>query len=510
VPTSIEDLLGDRRFRLRLVVGAGSPALTEELGWVHSSDLPDPTPWLEPGQLLLTDGDQLRPGVAAEFVGGYVRALIDGGILGLGLATGIIHDEVPAELIAQCRRQGLVLIEVADRTPFMAIIRHVADGIALDNRARLEWSMTAQRAIARAATRPDGLAEILRELENRLGCWVALFDGLGEQVRASVRHTMPEAVAAEVGDAVTHMLARGTRAGGRISVADDQVTLQSLGQGGRLRGVLAVGTSAPLDPAGDDLVASVIALASIALEQNQALAAAQRGLRTGLLELLLAGEVDVAQRTARPIWGALPAEPVRLALTAATDAPEALLTELELLADRHPGRLFVARRGGDLVVIVPGSEGADALEAALARHRVVTGLSAPAPWRALARALDESRRALARADAERPSVRFDALAGDGVLGLLEQAGAADVARRVLEPLRDSGRPDAELLLVSAATWLDRNGAWDPAARALGVHRHTLRSRIALVETALGIDLERFAHRAELWSALEFGGVEPVR
>ena len=59
-----------------------------------------------------------------------------------------------------------------------------------------------------------------------------------------------------------------------------------------------------------------------------------------------------------------------------------------------------------------------------------------------------------------------------------------------------------MLISTLRVWLTHNCAWDPAARQLGVHRHTLRNRIALLERLLRVDLGRFPDRAELWAALE--------
>jgi purine catabolism regulator len=500
-------LLDDDRFNLRLLVGGDLAELDHPVSWVHSSDLPDPTPWLEDGQILLTDGDQIRPDAGSGAIDTYVGRLRQRGVLGLGLATGIIHDTVPYALVEACARQRLPLFEVADRTPFMAIIRAVADVIAHDQRERLEWSLAAQRAIALAALRPDGLEAILSELEKSLGCWVVLFDSLGEEVRSSVEMTMPAALQGQVRDAVSQVLVKGSRAGARLSAADDSVTLQTLGQRGRLRGVLAVGTRAPLDPAGTDLVTSVIALASISLEQNRALEDARRNLRSGLLELLLEGSIAVAQSTARRLWGDLPAEPLRVSIVSTRNLPDSLLTELDVFAERQRGRLFFAERDDELVLI-SGAETA-MLDTLLRRHPITTGSSAPVAWTELRRGVVEARRSHAVATIERPNVAFEDLAGSGLIGLLAQSGAEDVARRVLEPVLTSGRPDVDTLLVGAATWLHLNGAWDPAARVLGVHRHTLRSRLTVVQDLLGLDLDRFADRAELWAALRFAGVQPA-
>lgn len=499
MPASLRSLLLEPSFRLRLLAGASDDALDAPLTWAHSSDLVDPTPWLEPGQLLLTDGVHFEPDAPDAFSDPYVARLRAAGIRGLGFATEIVHERVPESLLRACDRHGLPLLEVADRTPFMGLIRHVADVISRERQERLEWSLRAQRAVARAALRPDGLGAILAELEKQLGCWVALFDSVGARVRVGSAIELPADQAASVQEAVRAALARGTRAGVRLSADGGGVTLQTLGQRDRLRGVLAVGAAVPLDLAGTELVESVIALASIALEQSSTLESARRQLRTGLLELLLSGVIDVAGRAARRLWGPLPADPVRVTVLGARS--QALLDELERQADES-GALFFADHDGEIVAITSHDD-TERLEAVLRRHDAVAGVSAPTIWPRLAEGLTEARRAAARASATQRVVRYDAVAEQGMLGLLEGAGAGAMARRVLHPLLE--REDGALLAATARVWLEHNAAWDPAARELGVHRHTLRNRVTLVQQILGLDLDRFADRAELWSALHFAG-----
>ena len=65
-----------------------------------------------------------------------------------------------------------------------------------------------------------------------------------------------------------------------------------------------------------------------------------------------------------------------------------------------------------------------------------------------------------------------------------------------------------MLIESATAWLENNGAWDRAAKQLGVHRHTLRNRITTLEKMLALDLDRFGDRAELWAALQLDGDGP--
>lgn len=512
---TLELLLGTTELRLRLVAGAqpGDPALAAPLAWAHSTDLPDPVPWLTPGGLLLTDGSQFRAGVRSGAGGGdgadaaYVRRLVAGGIAALGVSTHIVHDAIPPGVLAACEDNRMPLLEVDARTPFMAIVKAVNDAAEQEQRARLEWSLRAQRAVARAALRPEGLSAVLRELESRLGCWVALYDATGRRVPIATSLRPPPDTLDLIRPDVRDSLRRGARGGARLAGEGNDVTLQTLGRPGELRGVLAVGTAAPLERVGHDLVASVIAVASIALDQSRALDEARGLLRSGLLQLMLAGSVDIARRSAEQIWGRLPEEPVRLCVIAdsATGADDrAVAAELELLAERRHGRVFFGRDEGRLVTVTAARQ-TGAIRKLLRQLGRPAGCSAPVPWRELAVGLDEAQRAAQRARDDLPFVRFDDLVGQGLFGLIETSGGIPVARRLLQPLAELPPAQREILRHTARVWLRHNCVWHPAAQELGVHRHTLRNRITSLEKLLGLDLDTFAGRSELWAALELAG-----
>jgi PucR family transcriptional regulator, purine catabolism regulatory protein len=505
---TLQTLLRQRSFHLRLVAGADadSEVLKRPLTWAHNSDLQDPTPWLSEGGLLLTDGAQFDRDGEAEWAEGYVRRMVDCGVAALGFAVEVIHPTIPERLVVACARQQLPLVEVGKRTPFMAIIRFVVDAEARTQRERLEWSLAAQRGVARAALRPDGLTAVLRELEKQLGCWVALFDATGQQVSIPTRLALPADFADEVQTAVRRALSRGARGGLRIAGGSSDVTLQTLGRHQQLRGVLAVGTKTPLDPAGHDLVASVIALASIALDQSRTIDEARRHLRSGLFELMLSGAFEVAERSVEQVWGALPAAPVRVCVLAEPLPGRVLHTELELLAERAPGRLFFAEHAARMVAVTRYDDTA-ALRKLWHRNRLPAGCSTSVDWGELPIAFAEAKRAAARANQDRLFVRFDELVSEGMLGTLEAAGGDVVAHRMLQPLSERPLEEQKTLRDSIEVWLAHNCAWDPAAKQLGIHRHTLRNRVAVIEQVLGLDLNRFADRAELWAAIQLAGDE---
>src|SRR5689334_9042902 len=84
-----------------LDVAAGDSATDAPIRWVHISELPDPTPWLSGGELLLTTGIQLK--TAAE-QRSFVKRLADHHLAGLGFGTGFGHDGLPKALVDEARK----------------------------------------------------------------------------------------------------------------------------------------------------------------------------------------------------------------------------------------------------------------------------------------------------------------------------------------------------------------------------------------------------------------------
>ena len=331
----------------------------------------------------------------------------------------------------------------------MAIIAFVHDAAAREQRERLEWSLAAHRTIARAALRPDALNAVLKELEGQLGCWVALFDAAGYRVPTTTRLPVPAAVAREVGEAVHTALSRGTRVSLRISGAGADVTMQTLGRSRELHGVLAVGTQAPLGGAERDLVASVIALASIALDQTRTIEDARRRLRTGLFELMLSGASEVAGSTAER--GRLPVPPLRVFVVAAA------------------------------LPVVPFFRSSSS-----SRNAIGASCSSPSTrngswWSSTTRTRHRSARSLA-ATMPRPADRR------------QSAGHScrPAWRRRYEPRNGPHRIETSSSLMSSP----------PKACSASWRRPVVRMWRDAFERLLSLDLSQFADRAELWAALQ--------
>lgn len=77
------------------------------------------------------------------------------------------------------------------------------------------------------------------------------------------------------------------------------------------------------------------------------------------------------------------------------------------------------------------------------------------------------------------------------------------AARALEPLLALDRAGDRELVPTVRTWLAHHGGWEATATALGVHRNSVRHRIAQVERALAVDLADPETRMRLWFALRW-------
>lgn len=101
---------------LKLTVRAGEDRLDVPVRWAHVSELADPVPYMEGGELLLITALKLDA-EDPEAMRRYVKRLAGAGVVGLGFAVGVNYDEIPGALVEAARDEGLPLLEVPRRTP---------------------------------------------------------------------------------------------------------------------------------------------------------------------------------------------------------------------------------------------------------------------------------------------------------------------------------------------------------------------------------------------------------
>ncbi|MFF4589938.1 PucR family transcriptional regulator [Streptomyces sp. NPDC001388] len=516
---------------LKLTVRAGEDRLDVPVRWAHVSELADPVPYMEGGELLLITALKLDA-EDPQAMRRYVKRLVGAGVVGLGFAVGVNYDEVPKALVDAAEQEGLPLLEVPRRTPFLAISKAVSAAIAADQYRAVTAGFAAQRELTKQAL-TDGPEGLLAALASQVDGWAALYDASGAVVaaapewagRRAARLTpdverlreRPAPASAVVGGA-------GPAESGETAGNADRIELHTLGTGRRPRAALAVGTASALGTAERYAVHSAIALLTLTTERSRSLHAAEQRIGTAVLRMLLAGEPDHARAVAGDLYGKLLDAPFRVLVaeppsTAEPDAdPLGALTEVvESAAARSGEAVLVVPEGGRLVVLA--ADGGAAV-AAVARYTAalegarsggeareseepVVGLSAPAGPIAAAAAYRQAEQALSVARRRgRVLVEHEQLAAGSVLPLLADDAVKAFADGLLRALYEhdaTGRGD---LVASLRAWLSRHGQWDAAAADLGVHRHTLRYRMRRVEEILGRSLDDPDVRMELWLALK--------
>jgi purine catabolism regulator len=503
---TVRALLAESSLRLTVLEPGADDALDATVSWAHGSDLLDPTPFLDAGQILLTTGTQFLEGGAdhAEYVARLVRA----GVAALGFGTEVATAGTPARLVDACTSAGLPLFEVPYEIPFIAIARSIADRVAAAEHARDDWSLGALRAIAFAALRPDGLPATLDELARQLGRTVALVDAAGGVTHGSLA---PEGVRDGVRAEAVRLLARGQRSSSTLRVGGAAASLQTIGRRGELRGVLAVVGGGDLDSADQSVITSVVALAGLALEQGREVLRARSAVRGAAVRALLDGRVDLAESALADIGERVPSGQVVVARVTLAPSGDARSGDaggsvdarrVDAAVDPADGVLSAVHDGDGVLIGTPRG-----VDAALQRIResssdadapltLRAGVSSPAGRDALGRADREARAAREAATPATPVVHAEDLTTRGVDWLFARPGTRDLAAAVLRPIAED-----TVLLESLEAWLVANGQTDPAARRLGVHRHTLRARISTIERLLARDLSGVDARTEAWIAL---------
>ncbi|MFD2416525.1 PucR family transcriptional regulator [Amycolatopsis pigmentata] len=440
-------------------------ALDLPVRWAHVSELRDPAPYLLGDELLLTAGVNL-PGEQRE-VDRYVRGLRAAGITALGFGvTPPIHEELPRALRRSCARHGLPLLVVPVETPFLAISRAVSVALGEASRRDERRIAEAREALTRAAS--SGLGEVVRGLAQRLSGWVAMVGGADGVPVAEVRAPLPFPTE------LSALLGRLWSGTGIRSATTE----------------LADGTFVVAQPAGPAHL--LVAGRRTRFENAERMIA---GVGAGVLGLVARSGVATlgSALTSLLLGETRPADVLRTLLPpgeyrVVAGVSEGREPDHDWLRDKL-GTPLVAD-GERFTAIVSVMPDLDELRA----HGRLAVASAPVAPEEIADAARETTVLLERARAAGKPI----VSGAGLDAVVPTDAAKAFAARTLAPL--AGRPE---LVETLRCWLAHHGGWDRTAAALGVHRNSVRHRIAQAGRLLGTDLSDPEQRMQLWFALRW-------
>lgn len=508
MPT-LSQLLAQPELGLRLVQsGAGDPQIT----WVSTTELLDLSSYLDGGELVLTTGVSLSADDPRwlDFVAGLSRARI----AGIGFGVGVSHERIPDPLRAAAAAYRVALIEVPPPTPFIAISKTVGSLLGADELRAAHEALLAQQRILDHAFGETGPAGVISAVASATGRQVAVISRAGTVLAGTAG--FPQHV---------QLLERASRSAvSAVSPDDlpdspDEFTSLDIGAGRRL--TVAGG------PLGPEARAALTAGAIVMSVENrgQTRASEREAQRWSRLTHALL-EADPHAPSHLHLLDPTVTVPPRLRVIAVQGSPDALANWraearggiarlLTLPVEPGPGvarawQIITDGAPTEHAVELAVSHGLDAvvgvptmLAGCLASRRsVLPHLPTLSPVHQLYQEPRTPRVIIADAD----SAVLRALTEPG------DAAASAVAAAVLGPLgystgaatADPPEPHAaerESLRCTLRAFLAHQGNRGACAEQLGVHRNTLRTRLARIESLLGVSLSDPDARAELWIAL---------
>lgn len=481
--------------------GGASP----EIRWAHVTELVDPSPWLLGKELLLTTGVALVD--EPEDWDRYCMRIKDAGVSVLGMSTGptLPFPAVPSGLIDAAQRYDLALLHVPHDTLMQTVVQRVSDALHEAANQDLVRSFSVQRQLSEAAANSDGMRRIIEVLQRLLGFQVVVLDDRlrtllhsGEQAEARI-----EPVRAE--------LKNRLREGLRWSISEegrgDSLVVLPLGTEGQLSGILTVTKPAPLtvhDRAALGLTASLL---GILLERRQASQKHRRIVEAQLLDGLIADGSTLAEVQQYLGHKGIQVSHVE-ALCTAVPADGTTLDQFITHVLEACDELLMTKSGDHCVFAIVNAREplAPMLRAVISELGLgAAGLGERRSLAGFAESLAQAR--FARSVAiSRDTVLLERSETGGYRALMMMGEATDRRRfadAVLAPLDDADRCGRSDLVKTVRAYVASLGNHETTATTLGVHRHTVRSRLARITELTGYDLANHEDFLELWMAVEF-------
>ena len=498
----------------------GDEAADAPVRWVHITELPDPTPWLSGGELLLTTGLQLTtPKRQRDFV----ALLSENHLAGLGFGTGFEHSKVPKPLLDEARALGFPVFEVPYEVPFIALTEKAFTRLVNEQYEVLQRGIAIHKRLERLVLEERGLDELVRALSAAIGGAVLVLDAHGETLaEREFRRPLPDEAVTLVREEIR---SRGPD-GGEFAPTHPDIAGRALALPVSVRGGAPQAWLAAARDGGGigdferlilQQAATVVALE---LMRQRAMRDTERRLAGDVLAEAVgeprAGAPRLAEReVGSRLWPFGVGEEAAVLVFAVSDPP-ALEPELDRFLREEGRGALVATRDELLCAVVDASaEPVDPVALATRARDALdrrgggelrAAASRVGPVSSLRRSFHEARCALeaaGMANGSAPQVASyrDLGAFQLLLALQDDEALRLYCDSVLGPIEDGGGEYGDELVRSLEAFIEQNGQWEKAARELFCHRHTLRYRIRRVEELTGRDLGLARDRIEFWLAL---------
>ncbi len=462
----------------------------DEFTVVQPSELVDTAEFVQAGAVILTVGVVLREGRYRS----YTRRLKEAGAVAIGFGTGLVVDHVPRALVEAAADEGLSVFEVPRHVPFTALVTTVQEEYARRRLAQQQRLLDFQEVLNDIAVE-HGVVELVDTAARHLSATVLVIDNDGRLVvghgdSADARHQLAERALEKGGRSATFHMAGRTVLVHRMTNEGDRFHL------------MIAATERTFTAQDRSVIKHVAGLVEIILQRPRRLRQTASELHTLALSLLLGIEREGAAISDVFSAAVDSTGRVRPVVIHAADgrARDRALTELDIRLMRSGRQLFTLQlRDTDALVVFRGSRDvADIIGLFGTREREIgIAVGEAVHWQDLSRTLVDALAETARTLPPGHHVGPE----DEVLRWM----AAPEVRQALQPrfagtyrkLLDHDAEHEGHLADTLDAYLRAGSRVAAAAEALGIHRHTVRTRLEAVERVCGVDLDNPLVCAEL-------------
>jgi PucR family transcriptional regulator, purine catabolism regulatory protein len=468
--------------RLGMTVRAGADGLDAPVRWAHVSELQDPTPFLEGGELVLATGFGISRRVMGQVE--YLQRLYERGVAGIAIARSPQMRPWTRGALKEADRLGFPVLEMPFEVSYVDIARLVAAANEQGSHQRVVRHLQIFEMLQEYQSTTVPLADFVRRLSQVSGFALYASSPAGTEILPGLPpppdHIDPVSDSPVVPGGYCIPVVVGGRVAARLTALrrDDDF---------------------PSGLAAAQNLATVIGIPMRDLYQRRE---AERREGAEVLASLMSGVRSGANGVAKLVERGF--EPMRDVVVTVVRSREKDFDDAEIhhrLCDRLLPSMLVTR--GDLVIVVPDVE-----EAMVAIEQVdfdvEIGVSTPfalgadltVPWRqarwSLERAVAGGQR-LAR-------FTFEDAASDWLpLDATQLKGVVD---DILGAVVSYDREHDAQLVESLRILFRHDRRMNDAAADLGIHKHTLAYRMRNVERLSGRKLGELHGLVDLWLAMK--------
>ena len=142
--------------------------------WAHSSDLPNAVEWLAPGDLLMSNGQNVPVDAQRQVM--FLQELVAAGLSGLAIGDEMHAPALTPSFLARAERLAFPILAIPHEVPFVAISRAVASANSDEEHRRLVRTAQLYEIFQNGVSSGSLGRALLSELGEQLECRLLLLD----------------------------------------------------------------------------------------------------------------------------------------------------------------------------------------------------------------------------------------------------------------------------------------------------------------------------------------------